>query len=163
MFPCCRYRWIKPEEYRQNHTKTQPSEKCTLIIGMYCVQRYHDCHDDVIKWKHFPRHWPFMREIHRSPVNSPHKGQWRRALKFSLICVWINSWVNNREAGDLRRYRNHYDVTVMCDMRVPIPVRSQCMGLTNINRCLAKVPKSKMTGNFDQKLFMIQNPLMAHS
>ena len=37
-------------------------------------------HDDVIKWKHFPRNWPFVRGIHRSPVNSPHKGQWRRAL-----------------------------------------------------------------------------------
>ena len=38
--------------------------------------------------------------------NSPHKGQWRRrrALMFSLICVWINGWLNNREAGDLRRY-----------------------------------------------------------
>ena len=47
------------------------------------------------------------------PVNSPHKGQWRRALMFSLICVWINDWTNNREAGDLRRYRGHYDVTVM--------------------------------------------------
>ena len=34
-------------------------------------------HDDVIKWKHFPRHWPFVRGIHRSPVNSPPKGQWR--------------------------------------------------------------------------------------
>ena len=32
-------------------------------------------HDDVIKWKHFPRNWPFVREIHRSPVNFPHKGQ----------------------------------------------------------------------------------------
>ena len=32
---------------------------------------------------------------------------------FSLICVWINGWVNNREAGDLRRRRAHYDVTVM--------------------------------------------------
>ena len=47
------------------------------------------------------------------PVNSPHKGQWRGALMFSLICVWINGWVNNREAGDLRRYRVHYDVIVM--------------------------------------------------
>ena len=47
------------------------------------------------------------------PVNSPHKGQWRGALMFSLICVWINGWVNNREAGDLRRYRAQYDVTVM--------------------------------------------------
>ena len=70
-------------------------------------------HDDVIKWKHFPRYWPFVRGIHRSPVNSPHKGQWRGALMFSLICVWINGWVSNREAGDLRRYRAHYDVTVM--------------------------------------------------
>ena len=32
---------------------------------------------------------------------------------FSLICVWINDWVNNREAGDLRRYRAYYDVIVM--------------------------------------------------
>ena len=70
-------------------------------------------HDDVIKWKHFPRHCPFVRGIHLSPVNSPHKGQWRGALMFSLICVWINGWVNDREAGDLRRYRAHYDVTVM--------------------------------------------------
>ena len=70
-------------------------------------------HDDVIKWKHFPRYWPFVRGIHRSTVNSPHKGQWRGALMFSLMCARINSWVNNREAGDLRRYRRHYDVIVM--------------------------------------------------
>ena len=55
----------------------------------------------------------FVRGIHRSPVISQHKGQWRRALMFSLICVWINGWVNNREAGDLRRYRGHRDVIVM--------------------------------------------------
>ena len=66
-------------------------------------------HDNVIQWKHFPRYWPFVQGIHRSPVNSPHKGQWRGALMFSLICVWIN----NREAGDLRCYRAHYDVIVM--------------------------------------------------
>ena len=70
-------------------------------------------HDDVINWKHFPRYWPFVRGIHRSPVNSPRKGQWREALMFSFICVWINGCVNNRQAGDLRRYRAHYDVTVM--------------------------------------------------
>ena len=70
-------------------------------------------HYDVIKWKHFPRYWPFVRGIHRSPVNSPHKGQWRGALMFSLICARINSWVNNGEAGDLRRQRGHYDVIVM--------------------------------------------------
>ena len=67
------------------------------------------CHYDVIKWKHLPRYWPFVRGIHRSPVNSQHKGQWRGALMFSLICTWVN----NGEAGDLRRYRTHYDVIAM--------------------------------------------------
>ena len=47
------------------------------------------------------------------PVNSSRKGQWRRALMFSVICVWINDWVNNREAGGLRRYHAHCDVIVM--------------------------------------------------
>ena len=47
------------------------------------------------------------------PVNPPHKGQWRGALMFPLIYAWINDWVNNREAGDLRRQRGHYDVIVM--------------------------------------------------
>ena len=70
-------------------------------------------HDDVIKWKHFQRYWPFVWGFHRSPVNSPHKGQWRGALVFSLICVWINGWINNREAGDLRRYHAHYVIIVM--------------------------------------------------
>ena len=70
-------------------------------------------HDDVIKWKHFPRYCPFVRGIHRLPVNSPHKGQWRGGLVFSLICVWTNGWVHNRDAGDLRCHRALYDVTVM--------------------------------------------------
>ena len=69
-------------------------------------------HDDVIKWKHFPRNWPFAGNS-PVPVNSPHNGQWRGALVFSLICVWINDWANNREAGDLRRHRGHYNVNVM--------------------------------------------------
>ena len=34
-------------------------------------------------------------------------------LMFSLICARINGWVNNREAGDLRRYQAHCDVIVM--------------------------------------------------
>ena len=79
-----------------------------IFYGMYTVY-----HDDIIKWKHFPCCWPFVRGIHWSLVNSPHKGQRRRALMFSLICARINGWVNNGEAGDLRRHRAHYDVTVM--------------------------------------------------
>ena len=70
-------------------------------------------HDDVIKWNHYPRYWPFVRGIHRSPVNSPHKDQWRGALMFSLICACIDRWVNNREVGDLWRYHAHYDVIVV--------------------------------------------------
>ena len=81
------------------------------MIPQYKWER--DIHDDVIKWKHFPCYWPFVRGIHRSPVNSPHKGQWRGALMFTFICAWINGWVNNREADHLRPYRTHYDVIVM--------------------------------------------------
>ena len=82
--------------------------------------------DDVIKWKHFPRNWPFVREIHRSPVNFPHKGQWRGALMFSLIYAWINDWVNNREAGDLRRQHCHYDVFVMVTNHLRVVSYSNC-------------------------------------
>ena len=78
-----------------------------------CLHTVPNTHYDVIKWKHFPRYWPFVRGIHRSPVNSPHKGQWRGALMFTLICARLNGWVNNREAGDLRRHRAHYDVIGM--------------------------------------------------
>ena len=54
----------------------------------YCTQQYHGqneiqtWHDDVMKWKHFPRYWPFVRAIHWPPVDSRHKGQWRGALMF---------------------------------------------------------------------------------
>ena len=43
-----------------------------------------------------------------------HKGQWRGAFMFSLICTRINCWVNNRKAGYLRRHRAHCDVIVIC-------------------------------------------------
>ena len=62
-------------------------------------------HDNVIKWKPFSRCW--------SSVNSPHKDQWRGVLMFSLICAWTNARVHNRDAGDLRHHRAHYDVAVM--------------------------------------------------
>ena len=55
-----------------------------------------------------------MQVIHRSPGNSPHKGQWQWALMFSLICTWTKGWVNNRDASDLRHHHTHYDITIMC-------------------------------------------------
>ena len=81
-------------------------------VSSYDVQGHHD---HVIKWKHVSRYWPFLWGIHRSPVNSLHKGQWHGTLMFSLICARINCWVNTREAGDLRRHRARHDVIVMID------------------------------------------------
>ena len=83
-----------------------------LSMPCFVIKRVNK-HDDVIKCKRFPRYWSFLRGIHRFLVNSPHKGQWRGTLMFSLICARINCWVNNREAGDLRRHRTHCDVIVM--------------------------------------------------
>ena len=81
-----------------------------LLNDMRHQQRF-DCiahnHEHHCSWHHQ------MEAFHRSPVNSPHKGQWRGALMFSLICAWTNGWVNNHEAGELRRHRARYDVTVM--------------------------------------------------
>ena len=74
-------------------------------------------HDDVMKWKHFPRYWPFIRGIHWSPVDSPHKVHLRGALIFSLICAWTNGCANNRDTGDLRRHGAHCDVIVMYNLR----------------------------------------------
>ena len=95
-------RWPPPPPH--THTK---QESMNHVHNVY----------DISWWRHqmgtFSRYWPFVRGIHRSPVNSPHKGQWRGALIFSLICSWINGWVNNGEAGDLRRHHAHYDVIVI--------------------------------------------------
>ena len=78
----------------------------------------------TIVWQFFLAWWRHQMETFsallaicagNSPGNSSHKGQWRGALVFSLICVWINGWVNNGEAGDLRRNHAHYDVIVMAE------------------------------------------------
>ena len=71
-------------------------------------------HDDEIKWKHFPRYWSSVSIIHRSPMDSTHKGQWRKVLMLSLICAWTNGRRNNRDGGDLRRHLAHYRATAMC-------------------------------------------------
>ena len=69
-------------------------------------------HNDVIKWKHFLCYWPFLQEF-TSPGEFPTQRPVTRSFDFSLICAWINNWVNNREAGDLRHHRGHYEVNVM--------------------------------------------------
>ena len=86
-------------------------EKCSQRCSSQFPIDYSAHHDDVIKWKHFHVAGPFCGEFTGPGI---HKGQWRGALMFPLICVWINGWVNNREAGDLKRHRGHYDVSVLC-------------------------------------------------
>ena len=81
------------------------------FIGSYCRS------NAFTWWRHQMETFSALLALYAGnspvPVNSPHKGQWRGALMFSLIYVWINGWVNNREVGDLRRHRGHYDVIEM--------------------------------------------------
>ena len=89
-------RWITISRYAFYHIIMQkfialPSMSIPQTVQIHCSMRgsgKREGHDDVIKWKHFPRYWPFVRVIHRWPGNSPHKGQWRGALMFSLVCAW---------------------------------------------------------------------------
>ena len=93
-----------------NHTSQHSFNGYRIII-------HASSHDDVIKWKAFPSHWPFVRGIHHSPVDSPHKGQKRGALMFSLICAGTNGKANNRDAGGLGRHCADYDVTLKSQIR----------------------------------------------
>ena len=103
--------------------------------------------------------------IHRSPVNSPHKGQWRGALMFSLICVWINGWINNREAGDLRRYRAHYDVIVMYTSGVPrcITIYNNASGYSRYEPSGRRYHGSKYAPNHQQPPQSLKQPLITVS
>ena len=96
---------------------------CAIIFTMLYLwplkfQQSHNCALYCTWWRHqmepFPRCRPFVQGIHRSPVNSPYtKASDAELWCSSLICAWINAWVNNRKAADLRRHRAHYGVIVM--------------------------------------------------
>ena len=110
--------WYINSQIRTLYSESKSSRQVVIVTSINAKWRQYfnviwPKHGDIIKWTHFPHYWPFVWGIHRSPMNSPQKGQWRGALMFSLICPWKNCWVNNREAGDLRRHRTHCDVIVM--------------------------------------------------
>ena len=77
------YRKLNETTKQENKARGQPYVDGLHIRHLQGIQ----IHDGVIKWKHFPRYWPFVWGIHRYPVNSTHKGQWLGALMFSLICA----------------------------------------------------------------------------
>ena len=81
-------------------------------------------HEDIIKRKHFPHYWPFVRVIHWSPVNSPQKKPVTPSFDVFFICTWINCWVKNCEAGDMRRHCAHYDVILLwlCPSKLCLPL-----------------------------------------
>ena len=87
------------------------------------MRKEFQCHDEIMERRKLVTWWCHQMETFsallalcagNSPVTGefPAQGQWRGALMFSLICAWISGWVNNGEAGDLRRHRAHYDVIV---------------------------------------------------
>ena len=91
---------------------------------------------NVLTIRHWPRHtwWrnqmetfvtllAFVNGILGSPMDSHHKGQWRGALIFSLICAWINGWVSNRDDGDLKRHRARYGVTELNLAIFSLPIK----------------------------------------
>ena len=79
-------------------------ELCTLKL----------CEINISWWRHEMGTFSVLLALcaGNSPVNSPHKGHWRGALIFSFICAWINGWINNREAGDLRHHPAHYELGI---------------------------------------------------
>ena len=90
---------------------------CTsILIVSWCTKLVYHRLDHLWQswWRHqleiFSGLWAFLRGIHRSPVNCPHKYPQCGFFKF---CDWTNDWANNRDAVDLRRHHAHYDVTVM--------------------------------------------------
>ena len=111
--------------------KSQSSKAFTspLLFLFIYVCGGHDFYCHIMWWRHqmetFSALLAFVRRIDRSPVNSPHKGQWRgkcfRLMTSSwhmhkTICARINAWVNNRKAGDFTRHRAHYYVIFICNL-----------------------------------------------
>ena len=107
---CLESKWLRTAHVLFPWNKTIDTSYHTLFASLYFARK------SISRWRHQMETFSALLTVcaGNSPVNSPHKGQWLGALMFSFICAWINSWVNNREAGDFRRYRAHYNVTVMC-------------------------------------------------
>ena len=106
--------WIHYERLH-NHNKAKHNKTVCIFIGIYCIRHRHQVQPPAGSATRLVAtgHW---RNEHLAPWRTLPRPRPRprcRALMFSLICAWMNGWVNNREAGDLRCHRTHHDVTVM--------------------------------------------------
>ena len=105
-------------------------------------------------WRHemepFPRHWPFVRGIHRAPVNSPHKGQWREALIFSLICAWmLMIWDAIVLITALGLYKYIFPRMTLRHFQTDITMMSHdCHDVDMINRTTRKTSKLNIIDRF---------------
>ena len=107
--------WIQVGVCAIGHAALVAITGTTILVAYFMSNHATDLkiHYEVNRWQHFPRYLTFVMGIHWSPVDSPHKGQWRGTLMFSLICARTNGSASNRGTGDLRRHHADYDVTVM--------------------------------------------------
>ena len=108
--PCC----LVVQEQHDEISRSDIYIRAIHWYHQYCqFSILRQCKHNAWKWKPFARYWPFVREIRRSPVNSPHKGQRRKALIFSLVCAWTNDWADYRRwfempSRSLWRYCNGF-------------------------------------------------------
>ena len=108
--PCC----LVVQEQHDKISRSDIYIRAIHWYHQYCkFSILRQCKHNAWKWKPFARYWPFVREIRRSPVNSPQKGQRRGALIFSLVCAWTNDWADDRRwfempSRSLWRYCNGY-------------------------------------------------------
>ena len=103
IYCCIVFLWFQSSDWLDSPYCKHPTVH-PLNTKLAWLHRWNDFnHRDVIKWKHFPDYWPFVRGIHR----------WRGALLLSWVCVWANGWTDNGGAGDLIRQMSlwrHCDV-----------------------------------------------------
>ena len=93
------------------HVDENLGVKAWLEFCWYMPQLHY--YDDVMKWKQYPRYWSFCGKFtsHRWILRT--KANDAELCCFVWFVSWINGWVINREAGDLRRHRSPFDVIVM--------------------------------------------------
>ena len=124
-------KYLTRNKDRISYTNTSLISMCLYVIELH---RVYDNGASITWWRHQMETFSALLALWVGnspvPVNSPHKGQWRGALMFSLICAWIKDWVNNRETDDLRHHRGHYDVNVM-SWGLPITITHNylCLGV----------------------------------